>query len=122
MNHERGRGPTRRALLIQSALLFLLACSKEGSNGPARSNGRSLPSFTEIESMRIIGMKYLELRPGANLPALLEALDPARGFEVIDREIRAQYASGDVVQVEGFPLALTEARLYAAVALGARPQ
>ena len=73
--------------------------------------------FTELESMRAVGHTYLELHPDETLSKLLAELDPARGFAALDAEIRKQYAAGEVVSIAGWVIALTEARIYAVVAL-----
>lgn len=67
--------------------------------------------------MRTVGRRYLELNPALGLDDLLSELDPGRGFSVLESEIREQYARGEVALIDGWPLALTELRLYAVVAL-----
>jgi len=74
-------------------------------------------TFTDLASMRVVGKKYLELNPGETMQKLLSELKPARGFAALETEIRKQYATGDVVRVAGWVIALTEARIYAVVAL-----
>jgi hypothetical protein len=100
----------------------LFACSTDagetGPGGPSPTPGVTLPScITEIESMRTVGLRYLELHPHTSLADLLSTLDPGRGFSSLELEIREQYARGEIVSVDGWPLAPTELRLYAVVAL-----
>jgi hypothetical protein len=73
--------------------------------------------FTELQSMRRVGLRYLELNPALTLSEVLNALRPGRGFAVLEAEIRDQYARGHVIPLDGWPLALTELRIYAAIAL-----
>ena len=42
---------------------------------------------------------------------------PERTPEALSQEIRKQYAAGDTLELGGWPIALTEARIYALVAL-----
>jgi hypothetical protein len=92
----------------------------EPTKGPAEPADLVLPAgFTELASMRIVGKRYLELHPEETLAKLLAVLKPSRGFPALDVEIRKQYASGEVVHLAGWVIALTEARIYAVVALRA---
>lgn len=97
--------------------LEVVACTHGGSkSGPAKDF--TLPaSFTDIDSMRLVGHKYLDLHPEESMDLLLSELAPERGYAALEAEIRRQFASGDVVRVAGWVLAKTEARIYAVVSL-----
>ena len=121
------RGPealSRRDLVLLGVKIVAggVAFSIIGCDGsePAKAEPADLvlpAGFTELASMRIVGKKYLALHPEETLAKLLAELKPARGFQALDVEIRKQYASGNVVKLAGWVVALTEARIYAVVAL-----
>jgi hypothetical protein len=101
-------------------LLTVLGCNGSDTAKTAEPTDLVLPTgFSELASMRVVGKKYLELHPEETLSKLLSELKPARGFPALDVEVRKQYASGEVVKLEGWVIALTEARIYAVVALRA---
>jgi hypothetical protein len=130
---------SRRSLLLfaASALAYSpLACDDQlptgdgGDAGPdaapdgpeagtdAGPGDLELPAcFTQLESLRRVGLRYLELNPSLTLNEVMGALRPGRGFAALEAEIRDQYARGHVVRLDGWPLALTELRIYAALAL-----
>jgi hypothetical protein len=108
--------------IVAGGVVFtVLGLNNSDSAKAAEPTDLVLPAgFSELGCMRIVGKKYLELNPDETLSKLLSALKPSRGFPALEVEIRKQYASGDVVKLEGWVLALTEARIYAVVALRAR--
>ena len=125
--------PTRRALASRRDVLLvgvkwvaggvalrLVGCARrDAPKSSAASTELLLPrTFTELESMRAVGRKFLEAHPDSTLAGLLRALDPARGFAALDAEIRQQFTDGRVVRIEGWVLARTEAVICAVVALG----
>lgn len=100
--------------------LVLGGCDGESKGLPAGGQERALvlPSaINELESMRVVGRRYLELHPEENLAALVAELRLVRGFTALESEIRKQFVTGDVVRVEGWILSRTEVRIYAMVAL-----
>jgi len=101
--------------------ISVVGCNEsEPTKGAAERTDLVLPAgFTELASMRIVGKKYLELHPDETLSKLFAELNPSRGFPALEVEIRKQYASGDIVHLAGWVVALTEARIYAVVALRA---
>jgi hypothetical protein len=117
---------SRRDLVVLGVKIVAggIALTVVGCNGTEPTKGAAEPTelvlpagFTELASMRIVGRKYLEVHPDETLQKLLTELKPSRGFAALDVEIRKQYASGAVVHLEGWVVALTEARIYAVVAL-----
>lgn len=72
--------------------------------------------FGDLDSMAEVGRLYLE-SSGETLPTLLDEVRLGRGWSAVDDEIREQYRSGDLVSVGDWPLARTEARIYALVAV-----
>lgn len=121
-----GNALSRRELVVLGVKLVaggvaftVLGCDGSESQKAAQEpTDLVLPAgLSDLASMRVVGKKYLELHPDETLQKLLSELKPARGFEALDAEIRKQYASGDVVRLAGWVIALTEARIYAVVAL-----
>lgn len=118
---------SRRELVVFGAQVIasgvavsILGCSDHGSDDPLALDDLELPTcFTEIASMQRVGRRYLELHPSVTLPELLDELAPGRGFDALEAEIREQYARGETVSIDRWPLALTEIRIYAVVALSA---
>jgi hypothetical protein len=89
----------------------------EGGDG-AMAGQLGLPAcFTQLDSMRRVGRRYLQLNPSLTWNDLLSALRPERGFAALEAEIREQYARGQLIPLDGWPLAVTELRIYAALAL-----
>lgn len=125
-NRMPGAALTRRELVVLGVkvvaggvALTVLGCDdSDGQKANPESTDLVLPAgMSDLASMRVVGKKYLELRPDETLQKLLSELKPGRGFAALDTEIRKQYASGDVVRLGGWVIALTEARIYAVVAL-----
>ena len=79
--------------------------------------------FTNRRSAAIVGQVYLQQHPEeANVETLLAGIDaahlpPAERAPLTDRRIRADFAAGRVVTIDGWILARTEARLCALAAL-----
>lgn len=74
--------------------------------------------FQNLESVELVGQEYLKRTPGENdLAVLLALVDIDRGAEAIELDIRSEYRKDDVVRVGGWPLSVSEARIYAIVAL-----
>ena len=82
-----------------------------------------LGEFDDVDAACRLGRAYLESRlPEADPVALLERLDvggpsAAAVATTVAGRIREEFRVGDVVDVEGWQLSTTEARVYAAVAL-----
>lgn len=108
---------TLLGLLAGSAAGLLVGCSDDGSPEEARvcdavgAGGEEVP-----EGLVVIGTRYRELHPdddpsviGADLPPD----DPAAGLAALAQRVRADFAAGDTVDVDGWVLARTEARAAA---------
>ena len=93
---------------------------------------RLLSALGRPESAAVVGRRYLAGHPGeADRRRLAESLDldlrrqdcdpaqadPARLRAGITRQVRADFAHGRVVRVDGWVLSVTEARLCALAAL-----
>ncbi len=123
--------PARRRFLVAALLTALAGCT--GPFRPISRHGDASDWITGLfgarEGMARFGTAYLEAHPGERDPALLfdavvgpgpgaDALpDPASALAALDRAVRAEYRSGDVVSVEGWLLSRSEARLYALATL-----
>src|SRR5690606_2898810 len=70
------------------------------------------------EEARLLGERYLDAHPGERDAAkLLASLGGALDREALARAVREDARAGRTVQVEGWILSLTEARLYGLAAL-----
>lgn len=124
--------PLSRRRFLLAVLAGALAA--EGCRAAEDGAAGSLPLPPWLASLALdpaaaarLGRAYLATRAEENDPQLLlDALERAvasRGgavnadFAALDRAVRADYAEGHFVQVEGWILSTTEARLYGFIAL-----
>jgi hypothetical protein len=115
---------TRRVFLSASltvglgtSLQLLLSCRSEDGT-ETRIVLELTGHFSDLESIRRVGREALQKLPeGADRARLLVNVVPQRSSEALRQEIQEQYAAGDTVKLGGWPIALTEARIYALVAL-----
>lgn len=131
-----GVGCSRRTFLL-TVLLGALAVAGCDGQGPSRST-ETVPQWLpgavgDRDAAARIGQAYLATHPGEqSLDTLLAAidagLDGAQGAAAGDTQrvlmalqnaVRAEYLRGDSVAVQGWVLSVTEARVYAALALAA---
>lgn len=124
-----GRISRRRALLLLGgagvatggALAFRALVEDDPTAGPEPSAG---PRVVPAGDVAVIGERYLLLYPDeASVDALSEAVAPAGGdgaaaFAALRGRIHRELRRGEVVRVDGWVLARTEARLCALVHLG----
>jgi len=115
---------TRRVFLSASltvglgtSLQLLLSCRSEDGT-ETRVVLELTGHFSDLESIRRVGREALQKLPeGVDRARLLVDVVPQRSSEALRQEIQEQYAAGDTVKLGGWPIALTEARIYALVAL-----
>jgi hypothetical protein len=115
---------TRRVFLSASltvglgtGLQLLLSCRSE-DGAETRVVLELTGHFSDLESIRRVGREALQKLPeGVDRARLLVDVVPQRSSEALRQEIQEQYAAGDTVKLGGWPIALTEARIYALVAL-----
>jgi hypothetical protein len=115
---------TRRVFLSASltvglgtGLQLLLSCRSEDGT-ETRVVLELTGHFSDLESIRRVGREALQKLPeGVDRARLLVDVVPQRSSEALRQEIQEQYAAGDTVKLGGWPIALTEARIYALVAL-----
>lgn len=129
--------PGRRALL-RAATLALLGMLGGACGRIATHESSALPDWlsavlNDPQAAADIGNAYLAQTPGERRIELLlelivaalvprlgrapESLVPQHVAGILREVVRDDYARGEVVRVDGWLLSLTEARLYAAVAL-----
>jgi hypothetical protein len=96
-----------------------LMLSLKPADGPeARAIIELTGHFRDLASIRHAGQEALRQLPeGTDVASLILDVDPERPPEVLRREIQEQYAAGNTVDLGGWPIAVTEARIYALVAL-----
>jgi hypothetical protein len=118
-----------------TALLGALAaagCGEQGAPGTYDSTRQWLSAAVgDTRAAARIGRSYLAAHPGEqNLDKLLEAIDAALGgalgeaggasqsiLSALQSVVPAEYRRGESVEVQGWVLSPTEARVYAALAL-----
>lgn len=95
----------------------------DGGGEPAGPPSTTAAPRPTPQDVALIGERYLAQFPQeASVEALSAAVDPPPGapnaFAVLRGRIHQELAAGEVVVVDGWVLARTEARLCALVALG----
>jgi hypothetical protein len=136
--HEAGL--TRRAVLAllgggTAAVLVggtVVLRSRDGDDDPGADDPIPDPlpdDAARLEGIALVGARYMELVPEeATREALLAAIPMAEQLpdtpDALEEElgarrdqIRAEFGSGDVVDVDGWQLSRTEARLAALISL-----
>lgn len=119
--------PARRRLLLALLLGGVAGCTVP--LGPVSHHDDAKDWFDDLfgsgAGMTRFGTAYLEAHPHENDPNLLfDALtgsdpgavalsDPAAARAALERAIRSEYRTGEVVAVAGWLLSRSEARLYA---------
>ena len=134
------RGCTRRAFLLAALVSAAVGIPLAGrcAFAVAPPEARRLPAWLlgitgERDAVTRLGEAYRESHPAeqdggvlvaaidsALMPSLGDAThacaDPLQVIAALRRVVRAEYARGAVVQVQGWVLSATEARLYGLVA------
>jgi hypothetical protein len=106
------------SLSIGGAVTLGIAC-RRNEGRVVRTQIELSGHFRDLSTIGVVGREALEKLPaGPDAEKLLELIAPERGIQALQREIQDQYARGETVELRGWPLALTEARIYAFVALG----
>jgi hypothetical protein len=135
------KGCTRRSFLLAALAVplgagVLAGCTapKDGDTALQKWSAWLLGNNANHDAVVRLGKAYLQAYPAerdrsallADIDRLISAnletgnLEAAELLQVgaaLERAVRAEYAAGKVVTVEGWVLSLTEVRLYAAVAL-----
>lgn len=74
--------------------------------------------FHDPEAIELVGREAAEALPeGPDVERILDLVAPERGSSVLRQEIRSQYARGQTLRLRGWPVAMTEARIFALLAL-----
>lgn len=74
--------------------------------------------FSDLESVRRVGRQALQKLPeGTDFETLIAAVVPQRSPAELRHEIQEQYLRGETIELSNWPIAWTEARIYALVAL-----
>ena len=117
---------SRRRFLL-AALASALAASGCRMTGDLTTARRPLPDWLsgldlDPAAAARLGQVYLAAYPEENdaqglLDALVQAVGGGETFAALDRAVRAEYARGEFVQVNGWILSRSEARLYALIAV-----
>jgi hypothetical protein len=94
---------------------WLAAMTGEG-DGMARFGSAYLRDFPAERDLSVLWHALYEVieRQGAEFSA---AVDPADAWIYLDQAVRDEYRRADVVEVDGWLLSRSEARLYAAATL-----
>lgn len=113
---------SRRAVIggavaaVSGALTYLWPSVLRGRADPLDAAVAHL--LRRRNSARTIGLAYLAVAPGeASIEALRVRLESFADAEAIAEQVRADFASGHVVIIDGWTMSLTEARACALVAL-----
>lgn len=103
-------------------LELLLSCTpRQGAE--ARAVVELSRHFSDLESVRRVGREALQKLPeGTDFETLIAVVFPQRSPEELRNEIQEQYRRGETMDLGGWPIALTEARIYALVALANTPE
>ena len=126
---------SRRTFLLTVLVGALAAagCGDKEASPPSDTVPQWLPAAVgDVDAAARIGRAYLEASRGEhNLDTLLVAIDAAlagepgaaggrrRGLSALQNAVRADYLRGKSVNVQGWVLSVTEARVYAVLALAA---
>lgn len=129
---------SRRAVLIGISLVGLLHMPQRRFRQPTRMAtplAALLGGLTDRRGAAAIGRAYFAGRqaagPGADLPAgqvrrlasmAAAAPSPARLADAIGMQCRREFTAGEVIRVDGWILARSEAALCALAALSDRPE
>ena len=131
-----GAACSRRTFLLTALVGALAAagCGEQGTSASVAEVPAWLPGAVgDADAAARVGRAYLAANPGeANLDTLLAAIDTGLGGELegaegdtqrvlaaLQRAVRAEYLRGESVNVQGWVLSVTEARVYAVSALAA---
>jgi hypothetical protein len=102
---------------VGGSLQLLLSCRSEDGT-ETRALIELTRHYSDLESIRRVGREALQKLPGEiDIASLIDDVVPTRLPEALRGEIREQYEAGKTLLLGGWPIALTEARIYALVAL-----
>ena len=105
------------SLSVGGALTLVFACRRQGER-IVQAQVELSGHFRDLAAIGLVGREATRRLPeGEDAWQLRERIAPERGTPALQAEIRDQYARGETVLLRGWPLALTEARIYAFVAL-----
>lgn len=131
-----GAGLNRRTFLLSLAAGGLLCAARAGLAADARAPDWSgwLLDDDNAGAIAGFGAAYRDAHPEESSPVVLSGFvdralaaaavgqlpaDDAGLRALLQQRVRAEYAKGEVVRVDGWILSVTEARLYALVSLQA---
>lgn len=115
------------AALLTTGGLVAYRAFDEGGGEPSSSTTTTLPSASPHDALVVVGGRYLAEHPDEadreRLLAALPALEgevpehPLQGLQVLADQAAADHRTGDVVELDGWVLSLTECRAAALYAL-----
>lgn len=102
---------------VGGGLQLLFSCKPHEGN-ETRAVVDLSSRFSDLASVRRVGREALEKLPGdTDIEALIAVVLPQRTPQQLREEIQEQYRRGETTELGAWPIALTEARIYALVAL-----
>lgn len=108
---------TASLCLLGGGAIYLVILRRHVGGGDRRHELKLAGSFRDLESVKLIGQAALEILPGEHdIDRLITLIAPERGLESLRREIQEQHRRGEVRELQGWPLSLTELRILALVA------
>lgn len=138
---DRAPSVDRRAVLVGGTAVGVVTLTgagwwltrggdgQEPTDGPGPTTTQSLvpaaPSAERVAEIQVLGARYRELSPGDTTPAILgAALPPMPSADDVESvladsrdEIRGQYERSEVVEIDGWRIALLEAQIAAVASL-----
>ena len=117
MKTSRRTFVTASLSLLAGGAIYLVILRRQVGGGDTRHELKLADSFRDLESVRLVGKAALEILPDArDIDQLITLIAPERGLESLRREIHEQHRRGEVRELQGWPLSLTELRIFALVA------
>ena len=95
----------------------LLASCRSDDRGRVEAENQLVQRYGDPEVLRALGREaVVKLPEGSQAQQLRDRIAAERGMEALQDEIQDQYARGETLDLRGWPVAMTEARIYALLA------
>jgi hypothetical protein len=113
------RGFLQTCLVTAGGTGAYLLLFDTASHGDTKDLANTLGAkFRHLASVKLIGHEYLRLAPEENdLDRLGELLGPSFSWKSLRQSIKDDYRHGRLVNLQGWPISISAARVYAVVAL-----
>jgi len=118
------RAISRRGFLVTclvtagGACLYLLLSDTSAPGGTKEILVKLSGNFRDLTSVRLVGEEYLKQVPEENdLDRLLELLGPELSSGALRRDVKEDYRHSRLVKLKGWLISISEARIYAVVAI-----